>query len=228
MMNSRVDFHFIDKPGELLIPRSWRSHQNGHQGLPMFVQQSIAFLILLILSPLLLLIILAIRLESQGGAIYKQVRVGKHGEHFGFYKLRTMYTENDPKYIAPNASESSREGICLKFKKDPRITRLGYYLRRYSLDELPQLWNVVCGQMALVGPRPALTREVAQYALSDMARLKVLPGITGLWQVSGRADIAFDQQLELDKRYIAEQSPVNDLFILLLTVPAVLSAKGAY
>ncbi|MBB6523072.1 sugar transferase [Pseudoteredinibacter isoporae] len=228
MINSRVDFRFIDNPGELLVPRGWRAHQSGHRGLPMFFQQCIAFVILLVLSPLLLLIFLAIRLESQGGAIYKQVRVGKHGEHFGFYKLRTMYTENDPNYVAPDASESSRDGICLKFKKDPRITGLGYYLRRYSLDELPQLWNVVCGQMALVGPRPALTTEVAQYALSDMARLKVLPGITGLWQVSGRADIAFDQQLELDKRYIAEQSPFQDILILLRTIPAVISAKGAY
>ncbi len=228
MLNSRVDFRFIDKPGELFVPIGWRLLQNGHKGIPMIIQQCIALVILLILSPLLLLIIAAIRIESQGGAIYKQIRVGKHGEHFGFYKLRTMYTENDPKFVAPKASDSSRDGICLKFKKDPRITSLGYYLRRYSLDELPQLWNVVRGQMALVGPRPALTSEVAQYALSDMVRLKVLPGITGLWQVSGRADIAFEQQLELDKRYIDEQSTLKDLLILLLTVPAVVSAKGAY
>lgn len=228
MLNSRVDFRFIDNPGELFVPMGWRLHQNGHKGMPMIIQQGIALIILLILSPLLLLIIAAIRMESQGGAIYKQVRVGKHGEHFGFYKLRTMYTENDPKFVAPKASDSSRDGICLKFKKDPRITGLGYYLRRYSLDELPQLWNVVRGQMALVGPRPALTSEVAQYALNDMVRLKVLPGITGLWQVSGRADIAFEQQLELDKRYIDEQSMSKDLLILLLTVPAVISAKGAY
>lgn len=228
MSQSRLNFRFIERPGHMNIPRPWRHFKSPHRGLYLPLQRVLALLGLLVLAPLLLILVFIIRIESKGPAIYKQVRVGRHGERFSFYKLRSMRVKEDPLYFEPLAEESCREGICKKYINDPRITRLGLYLRRFSIDEIPQLWNVVLGHMALVGPRPALLDEVEHYKLHNMARLKVLPGITGIWQISGRADIPFEQQIQLDQQYIAQQSPFTDLHILWKTVPAVLSTKGAY
>ena len=191
-------------------------------GIPHCLQRLAALMGLLLLSPLLCLVALAIRSETPGGVLYRQNRVGLNGEVFSILKFRSM----DPRVQA--AVISDREGICSKSFKDPRITRVGKWIRKASIDELPQLWNVVLGHMALIGPRPALLSEVNQYQHSMLERLDVMPGITGLWQVSGRADTTFEEQIELDTDYVANQSFWMDISILFRTVPAVVMARGAY
>lgn len=197
-------------------------------GIPNALQRLAAFIGLALLSPILLLLIMAIKIESKGPVIYRQVRVGKHGRRFYFYKFRSMYTQEDPRYVDVEKLESDREGVCKKFKNDPRITKIGRIIRKLSIDEIPQLYNVAKGDMLLIGPRPALVNEVSVYSKNTMNRLNIEPGITGLWQVSGRADTTFEQQVSLDIKYIQEKSITNDLIILFNTIPAVLSGKGAY
>ena len=197
-------------------------------GIPNALQRLAALVGLAMLSPILPLLIIAIKLESKGPVIYRQVRVGKHGRRFYFYKFRSMYTPEDPRYVDVEKLESDREGACKKFKNDPRITKIGRIIRKLSIDEIPQLYNVAKGDMLLIGPRPALINEVSIYSKNAMNRLNIEPGITGLWQVSGRADTTFEQQVSLDIKYIREKSFINDLVILFNTVPAVLSGKGAY
>ncbi|MEM9623258.1 MAG: sugar transferase, partial [Pseudomonadota bacterium] len=183
---------------------------------------------LVAMSPILFCTALLIRVESQGSIIFRQRRVGQHGHEFDFYKFRSMRTTADPRYRAPDATANNRDGVCAKYREDPRLTRVGKIIRKYSIDELPQLWNVVRGDMALVGPRPALTEETDCYMHTELNRLNVMPGLTGLWQVSGRADTSFAEQVHLDVDYIQRQSWQLDLTILLRTLPAVLSTKGAY
>ncbi|MBV1908275.1 MAG: WecB/TagA/CpsF family glycosyltransferase [Kangiellaceae bacterium] len=183
---------------------------------------------LILLSPLLLMIATAIMIESPGSPLYTQLRVGKNGKLFKFWKFRSMVTNAHQLRKTNDYKNDSAGGVLFKLRNDPRVTRIGHYLRRYSLDELPQLWNVVSGEMSLVGPRPALPEEVARYSEEDKARLKVLPGITCYWQVSGRSDLSFNQQIMLDKQYIDTCSFWTDIKILLRTLPAVLSGKGAY
>ncbi|QFT82343.1 putative sugar transferase EpsL [Roseovarius sp. THAF27] len=184
-------------------------------------------LALLALSPVLLCVAALIRLESKGPALFKQMRVGRDGAPFTIYKFRTMHTDAEER-LAAIRSQSDREGICFKSRHDPRVTRVGRFLRRYSVDELPQILNVFLGHMSVVGPRPALPREVAAYPAAALERLKVRPGITGLWQVSGRADIGFDKMIDMDVAYVRSNSMILDLMLLSLTVRAVLSGRGAY
>lgn len=198
------------------------------QGLPIPLQRFSALLGLLILSPILILLVLMIRLESRGNPIFKQTRIGINGKPFIFYKLRSMYTPEDKRFKAPNPKHSDREGVCHKYRNDPRVTNIGRIIRKLSLDELPQLINVLKGDMLLVGPRPALSSEAKMYDAKAQTRLMVTPGITGLWQISGRADTTFNEQIDLDIRYIEERSWITDFRILLATVPAIISGKGAY
>lgn len=184
-------------------------------------------LALLVLSPVLLCVAALIRLDSKGPALFKQTRVGRDGAPFTIYKFRTMHTDAEER-LAAIRSQSDREGICFKSRHDPRVTRVGRFLRRYSVDELPQILNVFLGHMSVVGPRPALPREVAAYPTAALERLKVRPGITGLWQVSGRADIGFDKMIDMDVAYVRSNSMILDLMLLSLTVRAVLSGRGAY
>lgn len=184
--------------------------------------------LLVCLSPLLLLVALAIRLESPGPALFHQVRVGYRGRPFKFWKFRSMYRDAEERRRQLEQANEMAGGVLFKMKNDPRVTHTGRFIRKFSIDELPQLWNVLVGDMSLVGPRPALPREVAQYSLRDRARLDAVPGITCIWQVSGRSEIPFEQQVKLDLRYIRAQSLAEDFKILLLTVPAVLSGRGAY
>jgi exopolysaccharide biosynthesis polyprenyl glycosylphosphotransferase len=180
---------------------------------------------LIFASPILLAIAIAIRLDSRGPALYCAPRVGKKGRKFMFYKFRSMVidaAEQKERLRAMN----QRSGPFFKIQNDPRITRVGYWLRRTSLDELPQLWNVLKGDMSMVGPRPHPLDDFAQYQLEDLRRLDVLPGITGLWQVSARKDPSFDTNLALDLEYIDNWSPLQDFKILLRTVPAVFRASG--
>jgi exopolysaccharide biosynthesis polyprenyl glycosylphosphotransferase len=182
---------------------------------------------LLVLSPLLLLIATAIRVDSPGSPIFTQKRIGRNGRPFFVYKFRSMVQDADAiKQQLRHLNEA--DGPLFKIRDDPRVTRVGRFLRRSSVDELPQLWNVLRGDMSLVGPRPALPEEVAGYREWQRMRLNAAPGMTGLWQVSGRSDLPFDEMVLLDIYYIENWSPLLDLSILLRTVPIVLFHSGAY
>ncbi|TAH53738.1 MAG: sugar transferase [Chloroflexota bacterium] len=168
-----------------------------------------------------------IRLSSPGPVIFEQLRVGRGGKLFTAYKFRTMHlgADNEKENLL-HLNEAS--GPLFKIRNDPRMTRVGKWLRRTSLDELPQLWNVLRGDMSLVGPRPPLPNEVAQYEEWHKRRLDVAPGVTGLWQVSGRSELGFDEMVMLDLYYIENWSPWLDLWIIIKTIPALLTARGAY
>lgn len=185
-------------------------------------------ILLVLLSPLFLTTALAIKLENPGNAFYSQTRVGKWGKHFTMYKFRSMVINADKLKTELLDKNESGDGVIFKMKRDPRITKTGRIIRKLSIDELPQLWNVFKGDMSLVGPRPPVPKEVEQYKYSDRRRLEEIPGITCLWQVSGRSDINFAGQVKLDVEYIESQSLKTDIIILLKTIPAVLLGKGAY
>ncbi len=181
---------------------------------------------LVILSPLLAGIAAAIKLTSKGPVFFVQQRSGLNGRVFNFYKFRTM-VENAEELKEQLAAQNEMSGPVFKMANDPRVTRVGYWLRKYSLDELPQLINVVKGEMSLVGPRPPIPAEVAKYERWQRRRLSMKPGLTCFWQIGGRNEIDFDEWMELDLRYIDNWSLKLDLLILLKTIPVVLSAKGA-
>lgn len=190
-------------------------------------ERAVAAVALLSLAPFLAVVALLIRLDSAGPAIFRQERIGRHGEPFTMLKLRSMSgtAEEDRVYLVES---NEADGLLFKILQDPRVTPVGRWLRRYSVDELPQLWNVVMGDMSLVGPRPALPGEVAQYDADVRRRLAVKPGLTGLWQVSGRSDLSWQESVRLDLRYVDNWSPRLDLWILGRTVRAVLDHRGAY
>ncbi len=180
---------------------------------------------LLVLWPLMLAIALAVRLESAGPAIYRSLRVGKKGRTFWCYKFRTMIRDAD-RLKEDLRPLNQRRGPFFKIADDPRVTRLGRFLRKYSFDELPQLWNVLSGEMSLVGPRPHPIEDCSQYSSKDCRRLVVKPGMTGLWQISGRRDPSFATSMTLDMAYIEQWSLPLDFLILLQTIPAVLAGQG--
>jgi lipopolysaccharide/colanic/teichoic acid biosynthesis glycosyltransferase len=184
-----------------------------------------SFIGLVIFSPLMFAIALAVKLESPGPAIYRSLRVGKRGRTFPCYKFRTMITGADE--LKDNLRLlNQRHGPFFKIADDPRVTRLGRFLRKYSLDELPQFWNVLRGEMSLVGPRPHPVEDCAQYTSEHCRRLGVKPGVTGLWQVSARQDPSFETSMMLDVAYIETWSFLLDCKILLRTIPAVLAGQG--
>ena len=181
---------------------------------------------LLIASPIMLAIAIGIRVDSGGSILYKAQRIGRKGRAFSCYKFRTMVPNAD-KMTADLAHMNERDGVLFKIAKDPRITRIGGVLRKYSFDELPQLFNVLKGDMSLVGPRPPMASEVEQYDLAHLRRLDVLPGITGLWQVEARQDPSFDSYISLDTAYVENWNLLMDLRILARTVGVVLSGTGS-
>ena len=183
---------------------------------------------LLALSPLLLATAAAIRLDSRGPVLFRQVRIGEDGQPFEMVKFRSMKVGGPSQEELRQASNDRDDGVTFKLKRDPRITAVGRFIRKYSIDELPQLWNVLKGDMSLVGPRPALPSEVEKYTPVERRRLRGKPGITCLWQISGRADLPFDRQVVLDVAYLKRRSVLLDLLILLKTPVAVLTARGAY
>tara|TARA_B100000780_G_scaffold277709_1_gene249090 strand:+ start:1263 stop:2027 length:765 start_codon:yes stop_codon:yes gene_type:complete len=189
---------------------------------------SLSLIAILLLLPVYIITALAIQLDAPGPVIFKQQRAGRFGKAFTMYKFRSMVVTAEHDKQALLASNESAAGVIFKMKQDPRITRVGRFIRKYSIDELPQLFNVLLGDMSLVGPRPPTLNEVAQYSLSDRKRLYVAPGITCIWQVSGRSEIDFAGQVKLDVAYIQSQSLWTDISILLKTIPAVLLGKGAY
>ncbi len=183
---------------------------------------------MLLLSPVFLFTALAIVLENPGPVFYSQARVGRYGRLFQMFKFRSMVVDADKMKSELLDQNESGAGVIFKMKRDPRITRVGRIIRRFSIDELPQLYNVLKGDMTLVGPRPPVPHEVAEYTLEDRQRLDVTPGITCIWQVSGRSDIDFTGQVDLDLQYIHSRSVKRDITLMFKTIPAVLSGKGAY
>jgi len=186
----------------------------------------VSALILLLVSPLLALLAALIRLDSPGAVLYRSLRVGKKGYSFVCYKLRTMIAEADQLREELRA-RNERHGPFFKIENDPRVTRLGRWLRRYSLDELPQFWNVLKGEMSLVGPRPHPMPDFAGYQTEHLRRLNVTPGITGLWQITARKDPSFERNMALDLEYIEHWSLWLDLKILLKTAPILLGGTGS-
>lgn len=204
-------------------------HQQAISSLDRFAKRTLDLLLasiaIVLLWPLMLMIALAVRLESRGPAIYPSLRVGKRSMLFACYKFRTMIPGADRlrhKLLHLN----QRQGPFFKMADDPRVTRLGRFLRRYSLDELPQLWNVLKGDMSLVGPRPHPLEDVAQYKPGHEQRLEVTPGMTGLWQVTARRDPSFENCMLLDVDYIQNWSLLLDCKILLRTIPVVFAGEG--
>lgn len=179
------------------------------------------------LAPAGLLLALAIRIESRGPVLFRQTRIGRDGKPFTLYKFRSMYADAEARRAAL-LERSDRAGVCFKSRNDPRVTRIGRLLRRFSVDELPQILNVLRGDMSLVGPRPALPEEVAAYPEHARGRLAVRPGLTGIWQVSGRADIGFDKMVDMDIAYAKSRSILLDLMLIALTCRAVIGGRGAY
>jgi exopolysaccharide biosynthesis polyprenyl glycosylphosphotransferase len=191
------------------------------------VDRVAAALLLLVTVPLLAVIAVVVRLDSPGPAFFRQTRVGRHGRQFTVYKVRTMRIDAESmksELLADNESD----GVLFKIRSDPRVTRVGTLLRKSSLDELPQLVNVLRGEMSLVGPRPFLPAETAAMSADELRRLAVKPGITGLWQVSGRSDLEWDESVALDTYYADNWSLGTDAQIAIRTVGAVINTKGAY
>lgn len=185
-----------------------------------------ALTLLWLILPVMATIALLIKVTSPGPVLFRQVRVGLNGHEFTMVKFRTMVVDAEAQRAELLATDG--DGVLFRMKRDPRITSVGAFLRRFSLDELPQLWNVVRGDMSLVGPRPPLPEEVAGYGLEASRRLRVRPGLTGLWQVSGRSDLSWEESLRLDLRYVDNWSLLLDLHILFRTMRAVIKGSGAY
>jgi lipopolysaccharide/colanic/teichoic acid biosynthesis glycosyltransferase len=183
---------------------------------------------LILLSPLFLVVALAIVIEDGWPIFFAQTRVGQYGRQFKFYKFRSMLRNAEKQKATLAQQNESGDGVIFKMKRDPRVTRVGRFIRRFSIDELPQFLNVLLGDLALVGPRPPVPREVAEYRLEERKRLHAKPGLTCLWQIQGRSEIPFKEQVRLDLQYIHSQSLWKDMVILVKTVPAVLFGRGAY
>jgi exopolysaccharide biosynthesis polyprenyl glycosylphosphotransferase len=207
---------------------SWRCVIRGAHVAKRIVDVMGSTAALVVLSPVYFTIAVLIKLEDRGPVFFRQIRVGRFGREFEMIKFRSMRIDAEQRLKELLAKNQHTTGVTFKIKRDPRITRVGRFIRKYSLDELPQFYNVLIGDMSLVGPRPPVPREVALYSLADRRRLAVKPGITCIWQVSGRAEIDFPGQVQLDVRYIESHSLREDVKILLKTIPAVLSGDGAY
>ncbi|WP_457964462.1 sugar transferase [Arthrobacter sp. D1-29] len=188
---------------------------------------AMALAALLALSPLLVALAIIVRMDSPGPVFFRQDRVGKGGNVFAMFKFRSMVVDAEARLAALNGSNEGA-GVLFKLRDDPRVTRCGRWMRKYSLDELPQLWNVVLGNMSLVGPRPPLNREVDGYERHTHRRLLIKPGITGLWQINGRSDLSWDEAVRLDLYYVENWSIAGDLLILWRTFRAVIRPSGAY
>ena len=217
----------LQADGDTVLLQGLSARRQGAKTAQRVLDVLFCSILLLLLWPLFGVLALLIRLDSPGPVLFKQARVGLNGEEFPFYKFRSMIADAEARRHLLE-TQNERSGPVFKMKNDPRITRVGRLLRKFSLDELPQLINVLKGEMSLVGPRPALPSETAKYTPRQRQRLLTLPGVTGLWQVSGRASLSFERSIELDLLYVERQSVALYFRILLLTIPAVLRAEGAY
>jgi exopolysaccharide biosynthesis polyprenyl glycosylphosphotransferase len=208
------------------IPLHRRDFPIGAFLLKRVLDITLATLALMVMAPVMLLIALAVRIDSTGPIFYRAQRIGRKGRTFVCYKFRTMIVNAD-QLKAELEHMNERDGVLFKIEKDPRVTPVGRILRKYSLDELPQFYNVLRGDMSLVGPRPPMAAEVEQYDLAHLRRLDVLPGITGLWQVEARQDPSFDSYISLDTAYVENWTLWLDLKILARTVGVVFSGTGS-
>ena len=218
---------FWHKFGYSLRLTGWVLGIKLRQGFKRFFDLAVSLFALVLLSPIFIITAILIKLDSPGSVFFKQTRVGKWGYLFGVYKFRSMYIDAE-KRKQDLMKLNEADGPVFKIRNDPRITRVGRVIRKLSIDELPQLINILKGEMTLVGPRPPLPREVDQYQYHQRKRLDVVQGITGLQQVSGRSDLDFEQWVAYDIEYIEKQSFWFDIKILLKTIPAVFTGKGAY
>lgn len=206
---------------------AWHWWVAGSDIVKRIVDFTLSLLALIVLVPFFVLIALLIKLQDGGQVIFAQTRVGKFGREFKMFKFRSMCLDAETRLQTLLSNNRHGEGVTFKIKDDPRLTRVGKWLRKFSLDELPQFYNVLIGDMSLVGPRPPVPREVALYSLADRRRLAIKPGLTCFWQIGGRSEIDFSGQVKLDVQYIESQNFWVDVKILARTVPAVLSGKGA-
>ena len=216
------------QPQSVMKMKIWYATVKISVFLKRFFDIVISISALIVLFPLFVVLALLVKYSSRGPVFFVQERVGRYGRHFRFYKFRSMYVDAERRKQELLQYNQSGDGVIFKMKNDPRITPFGRFMRKTSLDELPQFINVLFGDMSLVGPRPPLPSEVAQYSLEDRKRLNIKPGLTCLWQIRGRSDIPFKKQLSLDKEYIQSQSLWKDFLILLKTIPAIISGRGAY
>jgi lipopolysaccharide/colanic/teichoic acid biosynthesis glycosyltransferase len=208
---------------------AWRWHACRYAFVKRLIDVVVAACALVMLAPLFAVVALCIKVEDRGPVLFWQRRVGLHGREFAFPKFRSMLVDAEQRQAGMgHLNQHGAAAVTFKRADDPRITRIGRCIRRTSIDELPQLWCVLTGDMTLVGPRPPLPREVARYTPSQRSRLLVTPGLTCIWQVSGRANIAFPEQVALDLAYIRDRSLGLDLKLLCKTVPAVMRGHGAY
>jgi lipopolysaccharide/colanic/teichoic acid biosynthesis glycosyltransferase len=231
-MSAVSQFHQAGQSAVLSVGRTSPCQAEAHHGSYSFVSRAIdiviATVVLVLATPIILLAAVAIKVSSRGPIFFRQARAGRDGRPFTMYKLRSMYAGADDDKELFRRHNQLPTGPCFKLKRDPRVTAIGRWIRRSSIDELPQLWNVIKGDMALVGPRPLPFDEVRRGTPQERLRLSVKPGITCLWQVSGRTEIPYERWLEMDVWYIQNRSFSLDLRILMQTIPAVLSCRGAY
>ncbi|QCN97409.1 sugar transferase (plasmid) [Azospirillum argentinense] len=210
------------------VRRSWRLNGALGNAAKRALDIAVSASLLAVAAPMLGMVALAVKLDSRGPAFFPQTRVGRNGRHFSMWKFRSMHVDAE-RHKAELLARNHLDGnVLFKMRRDPRVTTVGRFIRRASIDELPQLWNVLKGDMSLVGPRPPLPSEVARYSHRDLHRLDAAPGITCLWQISGRSELPFPEQVRLDIEYIHTRSLAKDVSILARTIPAVVSAKGAY
>ena len=236
-LNNRLSQHFVSARNpwlhdwltiQLWLKRiSWHSRIHGNRLVKRGFDVLVSLLLLILIFPLFLLIGLLVWTEDGGSMFFAQTRVGQFGREFKMFKIRSMCLDAEARLPQLISQNRHADGVTFKIEADPRITKVGRWLRKFSLDELPQIYNVLIGDMSLVGPRPPLPREVKRYSLADRRRLAAPPGITCFWQISGRSEIDFNGQVKLDVRYIETQSFWLDIKILACTAPAVLRGKGA-
>jgi exopolysaccharide biosynthesis polyprenyl glycosylphosphotransferase len=212
----------------LLIDKTAVNHKRGYLLAKRIMDLLGAFLGIILLLPVFIIVAICIKLEDPKGPVFfKQIRIGKDGKNFYMYKFRSMVVDAEER-LNDLLKYNEVSGAMFKIKEDPRTTKIGKFIRKTSIDELPQLWNVLKGEMSLVGPRPPLPREVAQYTEYDKQRLLVTPGCTGLWQVSGRNDLGFAEMVELDLKYIRERSLLYDIKIIFKTIKIMIKPNSAY
>lgn len=225
--NKRMEY-FDSKNGRPIVNIAYQNKRYIYKIIKRIFDFVASLLGLILLSPLFLIVALAIKAENPSGAIfYSQIRLGKHQEPFKMFKFRSMVVNAD-QHLKELLSKNEVDGAMFKMKDDPRITKVGQFIRKYSIDELPQLVNVLLGDMSLVGPRPPLPREVKKYTDYDRQRLSVKPGCTGLWQISGRNNVGFHEMVELDLKYINKRGWIFDLYVLCKTLMVFIKPNGAY
>lgn len=212
---------------QILVDRKKIESRKGYHFVKRFIDVTLSAISLVVLSPIMILIAYKIKREDGGPVFYKQIRIGKDGRCFKMYKFRSMVINAD-QLLEKLKDQNDVTGAMFKMKNDPRITKIGHFIREHSLDELPQLVNVLKGDMSLVGPRPPLPVEVEQYTDYDRQRLYVVPGCTGLWQATERNNVGFDEMVKLDLKYINNSSIIYDFWIIWRTIAIIFKPNSSY